>query len=342
MFIRILLLALLVLPALARAEVDRTMIDHKVDKLIALMSEHAILVTEPERCRPELTRSVQLTEVTPTPETEAAHAAEKREATAATRACLGEKFVTILDHTTMQELNEELFLGTATPFTISRVTGTTVITVHAITADFAEALERVRASLPNPRAYVLDLRGVPGGVLASTLRAIVPYVKDTGATLVTYHTRSGTSEITAASVTIGCRIKTKSGKVIEASCKLPDRLGPGTAVGDKVALLVDAKTSSAAELFVAALAEHSNAVVFGTRTYGKGVSQTPYYAPQHGFGIMFSNLEYRLGDGTRIHEHGVLPDHEVADSRARGHDDQLARAIKWLAGEDDHHARVAE
>ncbi len=63
-----------------------------------------------------------------------------------------------------------------------------------------------------------------------------------------------------------------------------------------VAVLVDAGTASAAELFTGALKDNSRAIVVGTRTFGKGIGQTTFEMPM-GTDVVVTSLHYRTPAG---------------------------------------------
>ncbi len=77
-----------------------------------------------------------------------------------------------------------------------------------------------------------------------------------------------------------------------------------------VALLVDAGTSGAAELFAAALSGNSRAELIGERTNGRAALQRLFKLPDGG-GLWMSYAWYLTPSGTPIHERGLKPNIDV-------------------------------
>jgi carboxyl-terminal processing protease len=74
-----------------------------------------------------------------------------------------------------------------------------------------------------------------------------------------------------------------------------------------IALLVNARTASAAELLAAALQDAGRAVVVGERTLGKGTVQRSFPLPNGGM-LTLTVSELLRPSGTRLHGVGVTPD----------------------------------
>jgi carboxyl-terminal processing protease len=73
-----------------------------------------------------------------------------------------------------------------------------------------------------------------------------------------------------------------------------------------VALLVDAGTASAAEVFAGCLQAHGRAIVVGERTYGKGEAQMVFGSPD---GLIYANVaSFALPGGRNVQGIGVEPD----------------------------------
>lgn len=172
--------------------------------------------------------------------------------------------------------------------------------------EFESALRRL--SEDGMRALVLDLRGNPGGVLASAVEMANLFVDE------------------------GLIVSTEGrGRITRHEAKA----GATRYKGLPLSILVDEGTASASEVLAAALQEHSAAVLVGSPTYGKGLVQTLhsfgtpgpvmkvstsyYYTPSH------TNLEHSA-DPTR--ERGIQPDLRVSlppEERVRVRE-RLARA----------------
>lgn len=104
-------------------------------------------------------------------------------------------------------------------------------------------------------------------------------------------------------------------------------------------ILVDVESASSSEVFTGALKDHGDAVVIGTRTYGKGIGQMNFYDMPHGSTLRVTNFHYFNpsghwpGDANR-NRIGIMPDHLVVNPagvvRGSDHDQQLAAGIAQL------------
>ncbi|GAC1444171.1 MAG: hypothetical protein NVSMB59_10280 [Vulcanimicrobiaceae bacterium] len=105
-------------------------------------------------------------------------------------------------------------------------------------------------------------------------------------------------------------------------------------VAERLAVLVDGDTASAAEIVAGALQDAGRAAIVGTRTFGKGLVQSVYPLPD-GSALKITTARYTTPSGRDIDRVGIRPDVEVAtaaDGR-RGDpagDAPLARAIALL------------
>lgn len=80
---------------------------------------------------------------------------------------------------------------------------------------------------------------------------------------------------------------------------------------DKIVILMNGDTASAAEVFAICLKEHlPNVTLVGETTFGKGVIQTTHYLLNGGV-LKFSSYYWYSPNGVSIHEVGVEPDVEV-------------------------------
>jgi carboxyl-terminal processing protease len=101
-----------------------------------------------------------------------------------------------------------------------------------------------------------------------------------------------------------------------------------------VAVLVDSGTASAAEITAAALRDHGRAVLFGTRTYGKGSMQS-VYSLSDGSSIRITDRLWLTPGKHSIGTVGIEPDHLVEPEpehgcNAAGQDHQLNVAVSYL------------
>lgn len=80
---------------------------------------------------------------------------------------------------------------------------------------------------------------------------------------------------------------------------------------EKIVLLVNENTASAAEVFTICLKEQlDNVTIVGTRTYGKGVIQSTNYLINGGV-LKFTSFYWYSPNGVSIHKIGIKPDVEV-------------------------------
>ncbi len=79
---------------------------------------------------------------------------------------------------------------------------------------------------------------------------------------------------------------------------------------DKVVVLVNNNTASAAEVLTAALREHLGATVVGVTTYGKGTVQVPLTF-KDGTMFKYTTAEWLTPSGEKINGKGITPDVEV-------------------------------
>lgn len=79
---------------------------------------------------------------------------------------------------------------------------------------------------------------------------------------------------------------------------------------DKIVILVNQNTASAAEVLTAALKEQLDASVVGVKTYGKGTVQYPLPFPD-GSSIKYTIAEWVTPQGNKLNGKGIMPDYEV-------------------------------
>jgi carboxyl-terminal processing protease len=135
-------------------------------------------------------------------------------------------------------------------------------------------------------AFVLDLRGNPGGLLSASIEISRMWLQR--GPIVLTQNRSGSSEKISAN---------------------------RTALTDApLAVLVNDRSASSSEILTGALQDNNRAVVVGTTTYGKALVQS-LYGLSDGSGITVTVAHYYTPDGTDISTRGITPDIEVVLSR---------------------------
>lgn len=131
----------------------------------------------------------------------------------------------------------------------------------------------------NPHAFVLDLRGNPGGLLF-------------------------------ASVDIA-RLWLAKGEIVDIVARQGGHQrysANNSALTDlPLVVLVDGNSASASEILAAALKENKRAIVVGTNTYGKGTVQS-VYPLSDGSGVAVTISRYYPPSGTNINKKGITPD----------------------------------
>ena len=162
----------------------------------------------------------------------------------------------------------------------------------------------------NLKAFILDLRNNPGGLLTQAIK-ISDFFLDNG-------------EI----------VSTKSRKKSE-NRKWFARKGDITE-GKTLVVLINYGSASASEIVAGALKDHKRAIILGENSYGKGSVQSIIPLKNKG-AIRLTVAKYYLPSGKSISEVGVRPDIEVneegEDFRIKTDtDNQLNYAIKLLNG----------
>ncbi|MBE9197698.1 MULTISPECIES: carboxyl-terminal processing protease CtpB [unclassified Nodularia (in: cyanobacteria)] len=164
-------------------------------------------------------------------------------------------------------------------------------------------------------AFVLDLRGNPGGLLNSSIEIARMWL-DNGSIVRTVN-RTGGSEVTNANRT--------------ALTQRP------------LAILVDGNSASASEILTGALKDNNRAVVIGSNTFGKALVQSVHELAD-GSGLAVTIAHYYTPDGTDINKKGIVPDIKLDLTAAQErqlatnpnlvgtrNDPQYARAIAALS-----------
>ena len=162
----------------------------------------------------------------------------------------------------------------------------------------------------NLKAYILDLRNNPGGLLSQAIE-ISDFFLDNG-------------EI----------VSTKSRKSSE-NRKWFAKQGDLTN-GKTLIVLINYGSASASEIVAGALKDHKRAILLGETSYGKGSVQSIIPLKNDG-AIRLTIAKYYLPSGKSISEVGVSPDIEINETSDNFKiktetDNQLSYAIKLLNG----------
>lgn len=169
-------------------------------------------------------------------------------------------------------------------------------------------------SLQEPSAFVLDLRGNPGGLLFASVD-IARMWMDSGLIVSTDDSERGHREFTANR---------------SALTDLP------------LVVLVDGNSASASEILAGALKDNKRATIVGSQTYGKGTVQS-LHTLSNGSGLAVTISRYFLPSGININHHGITPDISLDLSQdeaqnlqvnpsliATQSDPQYSRAVSFL------------
>lgn len=128
-------------------------------------------------------------------------------------------------------------------------------------------------------AFILDLRGNPGGLLSSSIDVSRMWL-DSGAIVQTVDRHGDSQEVFADG---------------SALTNLP------------LAVLVDGNSASSSEIVTGALADNDRAVVVGHETFGKALVQA-VHSLSDGSGLAVTVAHYYTPDGTDISQSGIAPD----------------------------------
>ena len=191
-----------------------------------------------------------------------------------------------------------------------------VIEIDAFTKsigfDFAKVLKK---QLKGVRGLIVDLRGNGGGD-AETMTDIASALLGDGLSLGQFIDRAGTT------FTISTRSK---------SPFMPERI-PQTRL--PLIVLASERTSSAAEILIAALRIYGRAKIIGTETCGCVLAiRTRHTLPDGGV-LDISELDYETAAGDRLERRGIRPDVTVVPDRSdlySGRDRAMELAIRQLA-----------
>jgi carboxyl-terminal processing protease len=133
---------------------------------------------------------------------------------------------------------------------------------------------------------IVDLRSNPGGLLSSVVDAADLFFDD------------------------GDIVSTRS-RLSSENVVFQARPGVIVPAGVPMAVLIDNGSASASEIFAGVMKDRSRAVLFGTKTYGKGSVQQVHNVGRGGFRLTMSR--YYTPSGVTIDKVGVSPDREVKE-----------------------------
>lgn len=155
------------------------------------------------------------------------------------------------------------------------------IRLNEFSAHAAEQMRRAIKDLSTQKvdAFVLDLRGNPGGLLQASIDISRMWMN--AGSIVRTVDRQGNSEEIAANRT--------------ALTNLP------------LAVLVDGNSASSSEILTGALKDNKRAVIVGSQTFGKALVQS-VHTLSDGSGLAVTIAHYYTPNGTDISHKGITPD----------------------------------
>jgi carboxyl-terminal processing protease len=187
---------------------------------------------------------------------------------------------------------------------------------QAIALDFVRTFaDRLRGA----RGIVIDLRNNGGGEAESMVEVASAFLP-AGKSLGHFIDRTGR---------IRLEPQTRAAMLMAA-----DSI---TRIDAPVVILTSERTSSAAEIFVAALKDARRATTLGTTTCGCVLAIRRRHILPDGGQLDVSEMDYRTASGARLEGVGIAPDEkiplEIKDLRA-GRDRALEQAIQFLKSKD--------
>ncbi|MGF1492881.1 MAG: carboxyl-terminal processing protease CtpB [Microcoleaceae cyanobacterium] len=161
-------------------------------------------------------------------------------------------------------------------------------------------------------AFVLDLRGNPGGLLRSSLEIARMWL-DTGGIVSTVSRDGGVQEERATRTAL-----TQS----------------------PVVVLVDEDSASASEILAGAMKDNKRAIVMGDQTFGKALVQS-VFPLSDGSGLAVTIAHYYTPNGTDISKKGVTPDVklELTDSEKK---ELASNPDRWGTSADPYYLRAVD
>ena len=141
--------------------------------------------------------------------------------------------------------------------------------------------------LTNYKNLILDLRNNPGGYVDSA-EEIAEIFLDKDSIIYSEHTLNGTFDKT---------VKTKNDAMLRF---------------DKIIILQNSETASAAEILIGALKGNlDNIILMGDTTFGKGIGQITIPL-KNGFYLNATAFTWLMPDGKNIHGEGIDADYEYS------------------------------
>ena len=154
----------------------------------------------------------------------------------------------------------------------------------------ANAASEMRSSIlrlekQDSQAYIIDLRGNPGGLLEASIE-IARQLLDSGV-IVSTLTKDGVTDV---------------------------RRSTGNALTSKpLAVLVNGGSASASEILSGAIQDNNRGIIVGQKTFGKGLVQSVRTLVD-GSGLTVTVAKYLTPNGTDINKNGIFPDFKALNN----------------------------
>ena len=108
----------------------------------------------------------------------------------------------------------------------------------------------------------------------------------------------------------------------------------------RLAVLGDANSASASEIFAGAIKDYDYGTLIGTKTFGKGIVQS-VFPLEDGSAVKLTTAKYYTPKGNYIHKIGIEPDIELEyqysgpedEPYSMKYDNQLQKAVSVLEEE---------
>lgn len=198
-------------------------------------------------------------------------------------------------------------------------TGTVSLTVARDGGELQFSIERMELNFPNieveiPFAGVGYLR-IPDFDfdIPRIIHGAVQSLADAGTRIIVVDLRDNPGGLVNAVVAVASEF-IDSGPVLETSALdetfTYDALGDATATSQRLIVLVNEGTASAAEILAGALRDRRSAVVIGQPTFGKNAVQIPFPL-RNGGEFHVAIARWTTPNGTSVVDGGLVPDHIV-------------------------------
>ena len=176
------------------------------------------------------------------------------------------------------------------------------VQIHKFTSRTPEELNEQLSQLQDNEisALILDLRDNSGGLLIESIEVADMFIDD--GVILTQKSRDSTEVFDA-----------KSGSIL-----------PNT----PIAIIINEKTASAAELVAGALRDNGIGILFGQKTFGKGTVQQ-IFPLSDGSSIHITSAEWLLPSNQSLSTSGLEPDFSIIPDES-DRDVEFAEAVRYL------------